>query len=394
MYIKVLLSLLLGYVRIEVEGYYVERFINICTNRKILMWNLKREKGVKLYLNIGVSDFKSLTQIASKTKCKVKILKKRGIPFVLNRYKKRKIFVIFLILMLFSVYLSSKYVWNIEVSVEDNLVVENILDDLTEAGLSKGKLKSNIDPDQIINEILLKRDDIAWIGLDMEGTNVKVNIVKAADSPEIISNSDYCNIIASKSGIISKITAQNGTALVKPGDEVQEGDILIAGYMDGKYTDRRYVHSLGEVEAKIYYKESMCIRFNEEYYDETGKTENKYEINFNNHKVKLYKKPSNFEFCETQIEEKKLKVFKNFYLPISITQITNKEQIKKQKNYTLDEAITVGVETLSEKIEGQIENKQNIKNKKVETEEGENLVIVTVTYEVLENIEKYEKVEF
>lgn len=394
MYIKVLLSLLLGYVRIEVEGYYVERFINICTNRKILMWNLKREKGVKLYLNIGVSDFKSLTQIACKTKCKVKILKKRGIPFVLNRYKKRKIFAIFLILMLFCVYLSSKYVWNIEVLVEDNLVVENILDDLTEAGLSKGKLKSNINPDQIINEILLKRDDIAWIGLDMEGTNVKVNIVKAADSPEIISNSDYCNIVASKSGIISKITAQNGTALVKPGDEVQEGDILIAGYMDGKYTDRRYVHSLGEVEAKIYYKESMCIRFNEEYFEQTGKTENKYEINFNNHKIKLYKKPSNFEFCETQIEEKKLKVFKNFYLPISITKITNKEQIKKQKNYTLDEAITVGVETLSEKIEGQIENKQNIKNKKVETEEGENLVIVTVTYEVLENIEKYEKTEF
>ena len=92
MYIKLLLTLIMGYVRIEVEGYYVERFINICTNRKILVWNLKREKGVKLYLNIGINDFKNLVDIAKKTNCKVKILRKRGIPFLLSRYKKRKIY--------------------------------------------------------------------------------------------------------------------------------------------------------------------------------------------------------------------------------------------------------------------------------------------------------------
>ena len=138
MYIKILLGLLLGYVRIEVEGYYIERFINICTNRKILIWNLKREKGVKLYLNISIKDFKNLTQIAIKTKCKIRILRKKGIPFLLNRYKKRKIFAIFLIIILFMIVVSSNYIWNIEVSVEDNLIVENILEDLNDLGISKG----------------------------------------------------------------------------------------------------------------------------------------------------------------------------------------------------------------------------------------------------------------
>ena len=52
MYIGILLRLIFGYVRVEVEGYYIERFINICQNKKILIWNLKREKGVKLYFNI------------------------------------------------------------------------------------------------------------------------------------------------------------------------------------------------------------------------------------------------------------------------------------------------------------------------------------------------------
>ena len=104
MFIKLLVRLLLGYVRIEVEGYYIERFINICTNNKILIWNLKREKGVKLYLNIGIKDFKKISTVARKTNCKVKILRKRGIPFLLNKYKKRKIFAIFLILILLTIF--------------------------------------------------------------------------------------------------------------------------------------------------------------------------------------------------------------------------------------------------------------------------------------------------
>ena len=57
MAIKILLKYILGYVRITVEGYYIERFINICTTNKILIRNLKREKGVKLHLNIGIQDF-------------------------------------------------------------------------------------------------------------------------------------------------------------------------------------------------------------------------------------------------------------------------------------------------------------------------------------------------
>ena len=117
MYIRLLVRLLMGYVRIEVEGYYIERFINICTNRKILIWNLKREKGVKLYLNIGINDFKNISDILKKTNCKVRILKKRGIPFLLNRYKKRKIFVILLVIMMFTIYASSRYIWYIDIKV-------------------------------------------------------------------------------------------------------------------------------------------------------------------------------------------------------------------------------------------------------------------------------------
>ena len=144
MLIKILLKYILGYVRVTVEGYYIERFINICTTNKILIWNLKRENGVKLHLNIGIQDFYRAVKVAKKLKCKIKIEKKRGIPFLLNRYRKRKSFFISLIIIMIALYISSNYIWNIEIQVEENLQLENIETDIKEAGLETGIRKSKI----------------------------------------------------------------------------------------------------------------------------------------------------------------------------------------------------------------------------------------------------------
>ena len=329
MFVKLLVRILLGYVRIEVEGYYIERFINICTNNKILIWNLKREKGVKLYLNIGINDFKKISQVARKTNCKVRILRKRGIPFFLNRYKKRKIFVLFLILIVLSIFVSSKYVWSVKISVKDDLKLENSEEDIEALGITKGVKKDKIDTDKVINELRLKRDDIAWVGIDIEGTNIKINIVKADKAPNIIDNSDYCNIVASKAGIIKKIIAQNGTAIAKVGDQVQKGDILIAGYMEGKYTDTRYVHSLGEVEAIVSYQKSKEIKF------------------FNQ---------------------------------------------EENRNYTLEEAIEIGKNELTLDTKKEFGEKE-IFDTRIDTEEHEDGVIVKIIYDVLESIGEEQKIE-
>lgn len=363
MYIGILLRLILGYVRIEVEGYYIERFINICRNKKILIWNLKREKGVRLYLNIGIRDFKKLTEIARKTKCKINIQNKRGIPFILNKYKKRKIFAIFLIIISVCIYISSNYVWNIDVEVEEGQKVENIEKDLEEFGIKKGIRKKEINTSMIINELRLKRHDISWIGIDVKGTNVIVKIVKADEKPDIINNEDYCNIVANKDGLITKITAQNGTAVVKVGDTVKKGTVLIAGYMEGQYTDNRKVHSLGNIEAKVWYTESTKIPYKQEISTYTGSEEKKYQIKINNFQINFYKTLSKFEIYDTIYSEQNLELFSNYYLPISVIKITNKEQIKEEKTYNLEEAKSLGIDQLSKKIEEKIENKSTILRK-------------------------------
>ena len=393
MSIRVLLKYILGYVKITVEGYYIERFINICTTSKILIWNLKREKGIKLHLNIGIQDYYRAIKIAKKLKCKVKIEKKRGLPFLLNRYRKRKIFVVALFVILIALYTSSNYIWNIEIQVEDNMQLENILEDVKNAGLKTGLKKDKINIEEITNRIRLSRDDISWIGIDLKGTNAIVKVVKAKEAPEIIDEKDYCNIVAQKSGTITKIIAQNGTALVKPGDEVQEGQVLIQGTMEGKYTGTRYVHSLGEVEAIVKYEKTEKIPLKKEENVKTGNKEEKYQIKINNFQINFYKTLSKFKIYDTIEEEKKFKIFSNLYLPISVCKVTNYELEENSKNYTVEEATEIGTQKLEQEIEAEIQNKESILGKNANVNETPEYVEVSVTYEVIENIGMQEKIE-
>ena len=391
MFIKILLKYILGYVRITVEGYYIERFINICTTSKILIWNLKRENEVKLYLNIGIKDFYDVIKIAKKLKCKIKINKKRGIPFIIHKYKKRKIFLITLIVITMLIGVSTRFVWNIDIITEEK--IDNIEQDIKEVGLKIGVPKDRVNIQEIANKIRIKRDDISWIGIELKGTNAIVKIVKAKKAPEIINENENSNIVAYKEGIITKIIAQNGTALVKVGDEVKENQILIEGKIEGKYTGTRFVHSLGEVEALVKYSrtEKFPIKTIEKV--ETGNKETKYKIKISNFQINFYKTLSKFKIYDTIEMEKKIKIFSNLYLPISITKIINKEQENVEKEYSKEYAIETGTTKLEKILEDEIGKEKEIINKDVNIIETEKYIEVNVTYEVIENIGIQEREE-
>ncbi len=394
MFIKIIFNYIIGYIRISIEGYYIERFINICRNNKIAIWNLKRDKNVKLELNVGIKDLKRVAKIAKKTKCKMRITKKKGVPFLFNRYKKRKLFFAFLIAIIIILAISSNFIWNIQIVEEDKDTMENLYQDVIDSGLTIGKMKSKINTKDIINKVRLKRDDIAWMGIELKGTNAIVKVVKATAKPDIIDDEDYCNIVSDKQGIITKISAQNGTIAVKVGDTVNVGTTLINGWMEGKYTGIRYVHAKGEIQAKVWHTKSKKIPYNSTERTETGKIENKYKIKINNFEINLSKRLSKFEIYDTIVMENKFKIFSDFYLPISLIKTTNKEVKEEQKNYEIEEAKNLGIEQLQAELNNEIENKEKIVNKIINTYEKEDGVEVYVTYEVLEDIGTNEKIVF
>ena len=376
------------------EGFFIERFINICISKKILLWNIKRKKSTIMYANIGINDYKKLKPIAKKTKSKISIQNKKGLPFVVHKYRKRKIFVGLLAVIFIALFVMSKFIWNIEIKGNNQIPKAEILEELNKQGLKIGAYKGKINSNSIINRVRLDRNDIAWMGIDLEGTNAIVEIKETSKAPEIIDENEYCNIVSNKEGMITKINVQNGTAVVKEGDIVKQGDILVQGYLEGKYTGIRYVHAKADIEAKIWYSKKEKVFLKQQIQVPTGATEEKYTLNINNFKINFYKTLSKFENYDTINENKKLMIFSNFYLPIEITKKTNYEYVNEEKIYTEEELIQLTQEKIEEELKEEISQKENIINKQTNVYPNEDYIEVEVIYEVLENIGNKDKIIF
>ena len=391
---KILWNYIRGYVRVEIEGYFIERLINLCKKKSILLWNSKRKKTTILNTNVSITDFRKIVKIAKETKCKIKIEGKRGLPFIFHKYKKRKIFFSFLVLIVIGIITLSNFIWNIQIEGNEKISKEEIIEELKNDGLSIGVLKNKINTKEIINKMRLERNDLAWIGIDINGTNAVVKIVESDPKPEIIKEDEYCNIVATKPGTIVKINAINGTPLVKEGDVIKEGSVLIGGYLVGKYTGVRYVHANGEVKAKVWYSKTSRVDLKQVISSKTGNEENKYSVKINNFQINFYKTLSKFEKYDTIEKTEKLKLFSDFYLPIEITTKTNQEVIEEMVEYSKEEARKKATEEAKKAIEEQNFNKENLVNVYTNYNETDDFIEAQVIYEVIEEIGTKEKIVF
>ena len=395
MLLKLIINYILGYLTINVEGYFIERFINMCRNKNILLWNIKRKNSSFIICKIGIKEFKKIRDIAKKTKCKITITSKKGIPFIFEKYKKRKIFLLMMCIIGGLLFVLSQFVWNIEVKITgDTLNEDEIINSLNENGLYIGEKKSSIDVKEIINNVRLKREDISWIGIEIKGTNAIVEVVEAEEKPEVVDENDYCSIVSDNPGKILKVIANNGTAMVKPGDIVKEGSLLIAGWIEGKYTGTRFVRADGKIDALVWHTETASVKLNEKKIEKTGNTEKKYALNINNFRINLYKKLSNFEKYDTIYTAKKIKIFSNFYIPVELIECNNFEIKEENVNYSEEEAKAEAKRRAEEKLNDKVKDKENIRNVTVNYTVEEDEVKAEVTYEVFENIGTNEKIVF
>ena len=383
-----------GYVKLRIEGFYIERFINICISKKILLHDIVREKSTLLYAKVSINDYKRLREVAKKTKSKMKIVGKVGLPFAMHRYRKRKIFAIFFILIIITIVTLSNYVWNIDIEGNVNINKEELLEMLNKCGLYIGISKEKLDTKSVIDKIRLERDDIAWIGISVKGTNVMIKIKESEKAPEVIDKDEYCNIISDKTGSITKINVQNGTAAVNIGDIVKPGDVLVEGYIEGTYTGRRYVHSIADVEAKVWYTKKIKKPLKTQIPVETGNEEKKYSLNIKNFRINFYKTLSKFQKYDKIDTTKKIELFSNFYLPIEIIKTTNKEYVMQDITYTPEELTEITTEKLKEELEKEIGDESQIINSQVNTYSYEGYIEVEVIYEVLEKIGTKDKIIF
>lgn len=378
-----------GVVTVQIEGFFTERFINLCRINNVKIYDIRNvTKGI-IRFKMNISEFKKLRKIARKTKCKVMIKDKKGIYFKLFKYRKRKIIFILIFLATLFCILASSFIWKIEVIGNETLSAKQIEASLKDSGIYKGKLKFNIDKKEIVNSLRIKENDITWAGIEIDGTRAIVTVVeKTRINKDSIQNEKIGNIIAIKSGIISKIVAENGTAIFKEGSYIYENDIAIEGAIYNKYVENKKVVAKGILQAKCEYV--LDSEYNYNYINKiyTGKTKYKFTISLNEsenieNKLNISKK---YDITKSN---KSINIFGktiyfNMYKCI--------EYIPEELSYNKEELLNVAKEDIDKKIEENMKN--NCKNstlvsKDTQIEETSTGIKCHSIYVVNEDIAKF-----
>lgn len=257
-----LIKLIRGYVVVEVEGLFLEKFTNFCVNNKILFWNLEKINNTKIRLATDIKGFKKMRRFARKTRCRMKLVKRRGVPFKAFKYRKRKWFLIGVIIFLVTLKILTSVVWNINIIGNETINEKELISQLEELGLKKYKFKKSIDTFYINYKMMIEREDLSFITINFDGVNANVEIKEKVLKPQIEPKNEYSNIIAKKTGIISEINVLSGIKKVNVGDTVLKGDLLVEGKMEmiKKPEKTRLVHAEAEIKARIWYEEEQKMK--------------------------------------------------------------------------------------------------------------------------------------
>ena len=220
-----------GYVKIRVWGFAPQRFINLCSNKGILLWNIEKQEDVYT-MCIGLRSFYELRPIARKTKVRVVISERYGLPFFVPGMLRRKAFLAGLFLAVAFWLISSLFVWDIQVTGNYQVTDDVFYSFLEQEGIHTGMRRSELNIGELEKQIRRKFSQVTWTSGRLDGTRLVIEVKENDMSvPEVVQDAAGAgkDLVAECNGVITDMIVRCGVPKVSIGSEVAKGDILVEG---------------------------------------------------------------------------------------------------------------------------------------------------------------------
>lgn len=377
-----------GYVIIKVKGLTLERFLNLAATNDIYLWDIRRIDYTELEMKATIEGFRALKEIVNKVGCRVEIVEKKGLPFLLYRIKNRKALGIGFILFFIIIIFLSSIIWDIGIVGNEKVKNEDILKFLETEGIKSGIIKYKVDKDYIEYLLLNKFENFSFVSVEIKGTKLIIELKEIELLNEEIDENTPSHIIAAKKGVIEKVIARNGKAVVRKGDIVEKDDILISGIISNEGSEGfMLVHADGEVWAKTLYSYKIEEPIIKTVKEETGRIFERKEIKIGDRGIQFIKGDIPFDdYVESTEEVNILNLNINF--PIKILVHKYKEVETKEIEQDVDLVKEKNHIKAVEELNKQIPQKADIISKDVKHFVKDNIVTTYVAIEVIEDISK------
>lgn len=353
-----MLFYIVGHLEVRVSGRRPERFLNLAVADGIYFWDV-RWRGEAIVLCMGLRAFKRIRPIARKSRCRVRIIRKRGVPFLVRRAAGRRVLlggVAALVLLLYTV---SSYVWFVEVQGLKTVPRDRVINALSRLGLHTGAYKGGLDLEMIAHVLPSEVPELAWAGVYVKGTRAVVEVAERTLLPPEKRPVDApADMVAAKDGLITQLIVLSGEGAARNGQTVRKGQVLIRGRVtspaearktaagdqtaDGKdrvTTVSRPVRARGLVQARVWYDTYMEIPLKLEISARTGRSFTRRELYLAGWRL-ILSGWGEAPFADYQAEETLLRPreWRKTSMPVELIYIRYHEVMRRSTSITRAEA--------------------------------------------------------
>ncbi len=366
-----------GYLRIRVGGFSPERFMNLCSNKGIVLWEIVKKDDC-YEMCISLQSFYELRPIVRKTGTKVAVLERYGLPFLLPGLLKRKMFLAGSLLTVAFWICSSFFIWDIQVEGNYQITTDMLHTFLKENEITVGMPKGKLDIEEMEKAIRRTFTEVTWTSARLSGTKLLISI-KENDAPIISAVEELSsgsNLVTEYGGRIVSMIVRKGVPKVAIGDEVEKGSVLVEGAVpiyneDATVRAYDYVQADGDIvlEHSRQFLEKLPFDYVTKEY--TGRECAKYFVRVGDKEWRMpMERP--YRYYDSVIDVSSFKLFEELSIPILWGKCTYREYRNVEKEYSLTEAETILNEKLSTFLSTLEEKGVQIieKNVKIDTNGG------------------------
>ncbi len=309
-----------GYTVLEVRGAYGENFITLCMKNDVEIWEIRRVCPGIIRISSFLFSQKKLESFAPKCGVTLQIVRQRGLPLLLKRYRFRYGAIFGVLLYLFLLFSLSRFTWAVEIPGADPVQEQRIKEVLSQEGFGVGSYIPSVDYRQLRYAVTLACPEVSFVSVNPEGCRAVVEVRFSQSAPEKVDDGTPCNIVASRDGQIVSVLVQAGMRYVQKGQTVQKGDLLVGGIMDtrlGYYV----VHSKAQIMARVTDVSEQTVSLNQSRLLRTGRYKVKRQWNIFGKSFDA----SPFFSCpygsfETETQQKNLSFGDSSVVPVTLTE--------------------------------------------------------------------------
>ena len=221
------------YAEYEIKGVNLSNLLNRLKKEGIGLYKVRFIKEKTVTLRVKIKDEKKFFAITKNLCYNVKKIKSCGklLPLI-NLLKSPSVIVGALVFIIVSVYFSNLILGftfiGSGVRHSDEVVLY-----LEKAGIKENSFIDKRELEKVANGILSSTDKFSFVSVKKKGSRLIIELILSEKKPQIKNDSEK-NLYSTVDGVVEDIKLYRGTSMVKVGDRVNSGDMLVLGQMEIK----------------------------------------------------------------------------------------------------------------------------------------------------------------